>query len=78
MRFTIHPAYSGDEVETFLEQLPMMFDGKASLEYGVVAVHRVGDEHVAWGVGDGKLRTGRHDGRLGRHAASPKNGGPCH
>ncbi|WP_315302442.1 lipopolysaccharide kinase InaA family protein [Tannerella forsythia] len=33
MRFAIHPAYSGDEVETFLEQLPMMFDGEGEMLY---------------------------------------------
>ena len=33
MRFAIHSAYSGDEVETFLEQLPMMFDGEGEMLY---------------------------------------------
>ena len=33
MRFAIHPAYSGDEVETFLEQLLMMFDGEGEMLY---------------------------------------------
>ena len=33
MRFTIHPAYSGDEVEAFLKRLPMVFDGEGEMLY---------------------------------------------